>query len=238
MAERAIRKSFFERYQSFESIPSIYHIPLTNINIPNYFSDMDFTWAAFGAVCPKYKPQCFNYPLFEIQPHIGVQIRNIPINPERNSDINKMLAAAKFSSNLLGYPILVYGANDDILPDGFQLSKDLIPDNCMQLEGELSMLKFCKLMIAPDSGWADLMGWLQVPTLLEQQYYSWGFEGLRPFKPKILPMSNSEDIISILKLTKSPIDEVLLPDPEVAIHKNSHLMPNSNLLKNFWSNFS
>ncbi len=47
------------------------------------------------------------------------------------------------------------------------------------------MLSACRLMFAPDSGWADLMAWLRVPTLLEGSAYSGHFDDLVDFQPRI-----------------------------------------------------
>jgi len=236
-AERAIRLAFSDRYSEESSIPSQFHEPLTSVTMPSWSSSMDLNWTAFSAIIPTYKPTSFEHPKFVVQPHIGVQIRNLPTNPERNSNLEKMIQAANHASQLSGYPILVYGANDDILPRGYQYSIDLVPDHKAQLDGELGILKYCKLMIAPDSGWSDLMCWLGIPTLLEQQFYAYGFEGLRPFKPKLLLMNSPVDSESIERLLNASPDEVMLPDPMNALHKVSHLMPNSALIRSFWSEF-
>lgn len=239
-AELSIRNSFIQRYCNEFTAPSIFHFPLTSILIPGYNPEIDFNWMASNALVPSLKPVSYTHPQIITQSHIGLQIRNLPKNPIRNSNINLMISLAKLASDLSGLPILVYGKDDDILPSGYQFSKDLVPDLNNQLDGELSLLSSCKLMIAPDSGWTDLMCWLGIPTLLEQQYFAWGYEALKPFSPKLLisASTNAENEIRIIKLLNSTQYDILLPDPLNAVISDSHLAPHSTMVKNYWTRFN
>ena len=237
-AEKSIRLAILQRYKVSDSVPSQFHEPFTTVTFPGFSSLLDLNWAALSAIVPTYKPLQFINPSFSTQPHIGIQFRNLPKNPSRNSNVEKMLAVCNLAARLLGLPVLVYGANEDLFPKGYQVASDLVPKSMLQLDGELALLHSCKLMVAPDSGWADLMGWLGVPTLLEQQYYAWGFEGLRQFNPKILVMKDGEDNVElILQLINSPSRAVLLPEASDAVNAISHLAPGSQLLRSFWNDY-
>lgn len=239
-AELSIRNSFTQRYCNELTAPSIFHVPLTSILIPGWNAEIDFNWMATNALAPSFKPVSYTYPKIITQPHIGLQIRNLPKNPIRNSNTNLMIGLAELASNLSGLPILVYGKDEDILPKGCQFSRDLIPDLNNQLDGELNLLSSCKLMIAPDSGWTDLMCWLGIPTLLEQQYFAWGYEALRPFSPKLLACgaTAAENELQIIKLLNSTQHDLLLPDPLNAVITDSHLTPHSSMAKDYWTRFN
>ncbi len=51
-------------------------------------------------------------------------------------------------------------------------------------------------MLAPNSGWADLMCWLRVPVLVEQTEPRVIFEMMAPFQPRIL-----------LRQPRAPVEE-------------------------------
>jgi len=101
----------------------------------------------------------------------------------RDSDAAVILPLAERAAAHLGLPIIVYGRPDgNLLPDGYEQSYEAGID---LLDKELRLLSACRLMFAPDSGWADLMAWLQVPTLLEGSVYSGHFDDLIGFQPRI-----------------------------------------------------
>jgi hypothetical protein len=135
-------------------------------------------------LAPSYKPDAFVNPAYVPTPHIGVQLRHLPHSPGRNSDVPVMLAAARDAGQHLNLPVLVYGhpagtVRPEGLPSTFQLaSEDL-------LRYELSMLSQCRVMFCPESGWCDLMCWLQVPTLLESLHRPHTFSGNNVFRPRV-----------------------------------------------------
>jgi hypothetical protein len=140
------------------------------------------------AVPPSYLPPSFVTPREPIAPHVGVQLRNVVngITQIRNSDQEWMLETAGKIAAHLGMDLLVYGHTDGcIIPQGYRTTWDAArPDG--HLERELGYLKSCRIMLAPNSGWADLMAWLQIPTLLENCKVPGTFEPLRDcFNPKL-----------------------------------------------------
>ena len=105
---------------------------------------------------------------------------------DRNSDPEWMLGKAKEIAAHLGLDLLVYGhPGGCIIPAGHRTTWDAArPDGHMARE--LGYLKSCRIMLAPNSGWADLMAWLQIPALLEGAGRAGTFEPLRDcFKPRL-----------------------------------------------------
>lgn len=129
--------------------------------------NMDFILAM--PLRPSFLPPSFEHPPEPVPQHVGVQLRNIVnlARQIRNSDPAWMLQTADDIGRHLGLPVLVYGhPGGCVIPEGRWASWDPArPDDHMA--HELGYLKSCTLMLSPDSGWGDLMGWLQVPTLLE-----------------------------------------------------------------------
>ncbi|NJL22241.1 MAG: hypothetical protein HC895_17730 [Leptolyngbyaceae cyanobacterium SM1_3_5] len=68
-------------------------------------------------------------------------------------------------------------------------------------------------MFAPDSGWADLMAWLQIPTLIEQEVVSHAFTWLAPFRPRLAVIRPNLDIIEQVDRIRSQSQSVPLPNP-------------------------
>jgi hypothetical protein len=117
-----------------------------------------------------------------------VQIRNVTnsVVQVRNSDPDQMLDAAGKIATHLGLDLIVYGHPDGcVIPSGYRTTWDAArPDG--HLARELGYLNSCRIMLSPNSGWADLMAWLQIPTLLEFCNGKGDFEPLRAcFKPKL-----------------------------------------------------
>jgi hypothetical protein len=140
------------------------------------------------AVPPSYLPPSFVTPPEAIAPHVGVQMRNVIniMRQDRNSDPEWMLGKAQEIAAHLGLDLLVYGhPGGCIIPAGHRTSWDAArPDGHMARE--LGYLKSCRIMLAPNSGWADLMAWLQIPALLEGSGVPGTFEPLRDcFKPRL-----------------------------------------------------
>ncbi|NDG83252.1 MAG: hypothetical protein EBX44_15865 [Betaproteobacteria bacterium] len=137
------------------------------------------------------------------RPHVGVQLRTIGAKRDRHnarssrdSDVTAVLTAAWNASIKLEVPLIVYGE-----PSGCH-----IPHNCastwsMSMETGIGLLKFelyslknCRLMFSPDSGWADLMAWLQVPTLLEKVINPGTWDGMDVFCPRIALFDENSDL--------------------------------------------
>ena len=140
------------------------------------------------AVPPSFLPPSFVTPPEPIAPHVGVQMRNVVniVEQDRNSDPEWMLGKAQEIAAHLGLDLLVYGhPGGCIIPAGHRTSWDAArPDGHMARE--LGYLKSCRIMLAPNSGWADLMAWLQIPALLEGAGKPETFEPLRDcFKPRL-----------------------------------------------------
>ena len=94
-------------------------------------------------------------------------------------------------------------------------------------------------MVAPDSGWADLMGWLRIPCLLERQMFSWGFEALRPFRPRMMLASDDTETnkARLGRLLQGSKADIILPNPEEAEVAPSHLDPQHPNNSGYWQAF-
>jgi hypothetical protein len=217
--ERTIRHAVKTRYFHPLRLQTPWDYPLTSVHVP---------WApalAFplNSIVPTYRPAAFGAGNISIPPHVGVQLRNIPAKPERNSNIPRILPLVRAAAAHLDLPIVCYGHPEGTVPVPGVPSTFTLAENLPLLEVELEALASCKLLFAPETGIANLAGWLQVPTLLESQQLGYEYESLRPFNPRI-------DIIDY----KSPIepqidsllaDDVRVPAPENALQPKSFLHP-------------
>ena len=189
---------------------------------------------------PSYRPSAYTKPNWRVFDHIGVQLRNMRWDTFRNSDVATMIPVLAKLSDLLKLPVLVYGLSSDSTIAGYPRTLDIMPMGVDALSAELSYLHRCRLMLSPDSGWTDLMGWLRVPTLLQRQAYAFGFDGLRLFKPKIalLPDDLDELPAVVTQLLSLGEDDYLLPDPYQAT-----LPPNQSPVglakrQSYWKHFN
>jgi hypothetical protein len=181
------------------------------------------TWEyrSTAALRPSFKPPAFEEPPEPVPPHVGVQMRYLThVKPQpRNSDPDWMLATAKAIAEHLGVELMVYGhPKGCVIPEGYKTSWDPArPEG--QKERELGYLKSCRLMLAPDSGWADLMAWLQVPTLLEMAYAPGDFECLRDnFLPRL-------DVVDRNRPIGEQVDALLnAPGPVLFSAKSSYFV--------------
>ncbi|TDV16298.1 hypothetical protein [Paraburkholderia caballeronis] len=235
-AEKALRTLYFQRYGSSTGIRTRWDYDLLSLS-----DDTDpITASSMGAIPPSYLPESYTRSAEEFMPHIGVQIRIVPSRPSRNSNMERIQELVELAGAECRLPVIVYGRFSDGSLPGMRRSVDFISQDEDQLAGELGLLSKCRLMISPDSGWADLMGWLRVPTLLERQYFDWGFEALEPFRPRMLVASLEPDTtrqrIRQL-LTSEGLSEALLPDPQEAELHGSHLSPRSDINKQYWDEF-
>lgn len=139
---------------------------------------------------PSYLPPGFENPLEDVSPHVGVQIRKVAngVPQDRNSDCAWMLLKARELAAHLKLDLIVYGHPGGChIPTGYRTSYDPARTDD-QMTRELGYLKSCRFMLSPNSGWADLMAWLEIPTLIEPLVPDPDvFEPLRyGFRPKIL----------------------------------------------------
>lgn len=144
---------------------------------------------------PSFLPPAFENPPEPRAAHVGVQIRNVHngVEQPRNSDGEWMLRTADAVGAHLGLPVLVYGHLDGcLIPEGRESSWQ--PGyGGDHMARELGYLKSCKLMLSPDSGWADLMAWLEIPTLLEKDTEA--FSQLREnFRPRIRAIDRAQPL--------------------------------------------
>ncbi len=160
-------------------------------------------WTSFDryirySIPTSYKPHPFENPTYTVGEHIGVQLRNViqqkyePV--QRNSDVAQALKYCQELSKYYNLPIIVYGhPNGTYQPEDYEKTSDDIPVNKL-LEKELGYLRNCKIMLAPNSGWCDLMAWLQVPTLIENNVTFDYFSLLEDFSPVIGLINPNEPI--------------------------------------------
>ena len=179
-------------------------------------------WTSFDryvrySIPTSYKPYYFENPTYTVGEHIGVQLRNIVQNKyepvQRNSDVEQALKYCQELSNHYNLPFIVYGhPNGTYQPDGYEKTSENIAINKL-LEKELGYLRSCKLMLAPNSGWCDLMAWLQIPTLIENNVTFDYFSLLEDFSPVIslidpsLPITKQADNL----LSKKMGNKMYLP---------------------------
>lgn len=182
---------------------------LSVTNFLSYEHLADFT----NIVVPSYRPPAFEQPIATCDPHIGVQLRSrSEWSPDRNSNPERVLSWAKQAAAHLQLPILIYGhPQGAYLPEGFIHTADRGVEQLLQRE--LGFLRQCQVMFAPDSGWADLMAWLQIPTLIEQEVVSHAFTWLAPFRPRLAVIQPDLDIIEQVDRVRSQPQSVPVPNP-------------------------
>jgi hypothetical protein len=155
-------------------------------------------WAFSDVVPPSYLPPAYTdaQSPHQYQDHVGVQFRSVVTSLDpRNSQVDDVLRDAVDIGEHLSLPILVYGRSDGtVLPDGYVNTSSLRGGHL--LERELGYLRSCKVMLAPNSGWADLMCWLRVPTLLENRGNTRVFGPMAAFAPRLLVRSQEDTAAS------------------------------------------
>lgn len=191
------------------------YLPSLNLG---YFNERNLMiGGAVTPMPPSYQPTAYCQGPSLHSPHIGLQMRNYR-EKRRNSNVAEMLQAARDASDFLNLPILVYGHPQgtvlpDFLPNTDQLARQ---QGHSLLEYELRALKNCSLMIAPLSGWMDLMAWLRVPTLVEcptpDLYHN--LTRLACFKPQISFMERGKPLPpQIIRLMAHRVQTSLPPTP-------------------------
>ena len=185
LAEIAIRKLFLEWFHS----DTRKLLDLDRFQLSFLGSAMgNWEYPIGVALPPSFLPPSFVNPPETVAPHVGVQLRNVVsrVYQDRNSNQAWMLTKAKEIADHLGLDLLVYGHPEGcIIPENYRTTWD-----ANRAEGhlarELGYLKSCRIMLAPNSGWADLMAWLKIPALLEGCDQPDTFEPLRDcFDPRL-----------------------------------------------------
>ena len=147
------------------------------------------------ALRPSYLPEAFENPPEPAPAHIGVQIRAFKgvIARNRNSDPEWMCQTANAIGAHTGLPVIAYGhPGGCFIPSNMRATWREEEGGRGHLARELGYLKSCRLMLAPDSGWTDLMAWLGVPSLLEMLPNPIVYEELRDsFQPRIALIDRS-----------------------------------------------
>lgn len=185
LAEIELRKLFLEWFD-YKGRPLTDYDRDTLGFSPTAVGTLEYRLAS--ALRPSYLPAPFLDPPEPMRPHVGVQMRAVKshIPQPRNSNPAYMIRTAQAIGEHLGLPVLAYGH-----PEGCHIPEELDrtwgkgpPES--HFARELGFLASCKLMLAPDSGWADLMAWLGVPTLLERLVVPTAYESLRhAFAPRL-----------------------------------------------------
>ena len=166
--------------------------------------DVHQIWRHGDAMPPNYLPPAFTSTRLEwAHPnHVCVQLRRLAWNNDgRNSDVNAALAEAETVARHLSLPLLVYGEPEGCsLPAGHVTTASLGPGRL--LSRELGYLRSCRLMMAPNSGWADLMCWLRIPVIIEHTEPISVFDMMAPFRPRLLWRHPDEPV-------EAQVDELL-----------------------------
>lgn len=210
MFEKELRQLFAPYLLRPDRPPSVWDPTLLSvINFFDYTTFSDVT----DVIVPSYKPQAFVEPTHTWPAHIGVQLRaRKQVDPQRDSQPDRILALANQVSRQFQLPILIYGHPDGTyLPPGYSHTADQgIPG---LLTRELGYLRSCQIMFAPDSGWAELMAWLQVPTLLEGMSGSHTFHWLKPFAPRMDLIQANQDILTLVERVQTLPECLPAPNP-------------------------
>jgi hypothetical protein len=155
-------------------------------------------WRHGDVAPPTYLPPAFRSDSVEdsYPDHVGVQMRAVSTSVEdRNSRVADVLSDADAVADHLSLPLLVYGhPSGTVLPCGMVTTASL--GGSSLLERELGYLRTCKIMFAPNSGWADLMCWLRVPVLVEERGELSVFDMMAPFQPRLLLRRRALSVIA------------------------------------------
>ena len=217
--ERAIRRAVKARYFHPYRPQTPWDFPLTSLHVP---------WAPAlpfppNTIVPTYKPAAFVAGNPAVQPHVGVQVRHVPAKPDRDTNAERVLPLVRAAAAHLALPVICYGHPEGTRPVPGAPSTFELAGKASLLEFELGALARCKLLFAPETGIANLAGWLQVPTLIESQQLGYEYESLRPFEPRV-------DIIDYARPIEPQVDALLadrirVPAPENALVPQSFLHP-------------
>jgi hypothetical protein len=178
----------------------------------------------YSGLAPSYKPSAFLNG-GRAPRHVGVQFRKLGVkDPFRDSNVDMLFPQIACLASELGLPLFVYGEPEGCaFPAGCKPVSHFWQHPSIGLAGDLGCLASCEVMFAPDSGWADLMGWLQIPTILQSLGSDYTYFSMMPFKPRIRLLSASRTLIEQYhEVLATPPGSIDLCSPES--NKRSHLL--------------
>jgi hypothetical protein len=196
----------------------------------------EFFFSSYHGLRPSYKPESFACGDPSAPSHIGVQFRRLAGKDEhRNSDWQRHFPRLNQLAHETGLKLLVYGE-----PSGCEFPPDCSrasthhPIGSTGLAGDLTCLRSCRLMFSPDSGWTDLMAWLQVPSIVMQLHTDYTYLSAIPFDPVIEVYDEKvpllEQFTQCVSRTKSHLE--LLGSN----NGSTHLIPSLFELNTVWRN--
>lgn len=194
----------------------------------------EFFFSSYHGLRPSYKPESFKLGNPNCPPHIGVQFRKIPGKDEvRNSDWQQFFPELQQLALGMGLDLLVYGEplGCDFPTECTRASK-YHPAGTSGLANDLSCLASCKIMFSPDSGWTDLMAWLQIPSIVMKLHSNYTYLSIIPFDPIIEVYDEKLSLMeqSIRCLTRNKGHIQLLGSN----NESSHLIPTLFDLNTIW----
>ncbi|MEF3190943.1 MAG: hypothetical protein K6347_00120, partial [Campylobacterales bacterium] len=213
--EKELKKIVGERILTPTRPITLWDDFLTTVHNP--YND-PFGLSSLYALKPSYLPPDYSEGPDIYVDHIGVQLRRYR-EPNRNSDVAYVLKRAQEASMLLGKPILIYGhPNGTVHPEGYPTTLELSQKRTEPLlTTELKALRTCAIMFAPNSGWADLMAWLNVPTFVEKVECKNQFYRLRTYKTRMAElradMSMEELVIDLFSARERLPDDSHCQEP-------------------------
>lgn len=164
--------------------------PLTHFDISLTSASQginEFFLSSYHGLRPSYKPELFTQGNSECPKHIGVQFRKLTVKDEhRNSEWQKIFPELKKLACETELELLVYGEPLGCeFPPGCTPATKFHPAGASGLGGDLACLQKCSVMFSPDSGWTDLMAWLQVPSIVMKLHTNYTYLSAIPFSPII-----------------------------------------------------
>jgi hypothetical protein len=194
----------------------------------------EFFFSSYHGLKPSYKPKNFIEGNINCPSHLGVQFRKIIGKDEnRNSNIDELYPLLLQLADQVNLPLFVYGeASGCDFPDNCNKVSAFHHASVSGLGGDLSCLKNCVLMFSPDSGWTDLMGWLQIPTIVTELYTNHTYMSLIPFKPIIDVLNKEEQLIT--QFNKCVFRNDTFLNLTTKNSQGSHIIPALFDLKKIW----
>lgn len=198
-----------------------------------------FYLSSYHGLRPSYKPDAFTQGKPECAKHIGVQFRKLNLKDEhRNSEWQQFFPELKKLARQIGLDLLVYGEplGCEFPPECTRASK-FHPPYASGLAGDLTCLQSCSVMFSPDSGWTDLMAWLQVPTIVMKLHTNFTYLTAIPFDPIIEVYDTEMPLIDQYKrclFSKKGHIQLLGSESPSLENTGSHLIPQLFDLNSIW----
>lgn len=225
--ELALRKLFSNYIEHPDRALTSWDEFLLSVHIHDYYHRQ------FKApIRPSYFPEAFIKPKHKGPEHVGVQLRAIPkkFAERRNSDVKRVMSYVNQVSDILKLPVIVYGIDGgNVFPDGIDRSRDFFSNYEDHFCRELMLLRSCKVMFSPDSGWTDLMSLLKIPTFLEKMIFKSNFYGMEHFEPRIKLLSDTTCIKT--QLTELLEREYQFISPNVGVYGGALVKENADIVK-------